>query len=90
MTMPRTTLDGGACTVGLLKTDGTYATACANAAKIIWTLVSAAPQIITANSSYDLKMRALGSVSMDFSGSDNNELIKTDAAPVQLYLTIID
>jgi hypothetical protein len=43
MTMPRTTLDGGACTVGLLKTDGTYATACANAAKIIWTLVSAAP-----------------------------------------------
>jgi hypothetical protein len=35
-------------------------------------------------------MRALGSVSMDFSGSDNNELIKTDAAPVQLYLTIID
>ena len=54
----------------------------------LWTTALTNPFVITEDSTYELKMRTQDAVSMDFSGGDNNEFMKTGADPIQLYLTV--
>ena len=85
---PMGIVGNGTAKVALLKNDDTYATACENAGKILWTTALTSPFVITEDSTYELRMRTQDAVSMDFSGGDNNEFMKTGADPIQLYLTV--
>ena len=78
----------GSATVALLDTANAFATACANSHKILWTTLLTTPHVVTEDSTFELKMRTQGAVSMDFSGDDDNEFIKTGADPIQLNLYV--
>ena len=79
----------GTAEVSLLKSTDVFATACTDAAKILWTTTLTTPYVVTTESTWQLNMRTTDSVSVDFSsGADNNDIIKMGADPVQLYLTV--
>jgi hypothetical protein len=85
------TVGNGTAEVSLLKSTDVFATACTDAAKILWTTTLTAPYIVTTESTWQLNMRTTDSVSIDFdSGDDNNDIMKMGADPVQLYLTVTD
>ena len=89
----------GNAEVSLLKTDNSFATACTDAARILWTTTLTTPYVVTADSTFQLNMKTTDSVSIDFdsslvdeddedSGGANNNIMKMGADPVQLYLTV--
>ena len=78
----------GSATVALLDTANAFVTECANSHKILWTTLLTTPHVVTEDSTYELKMRTQGAVSMDFSSSNDNEFIKTGADPIQLNLYV--
>ena len=79
----------GNAEVSLLKTDNSFATACTDAARILWTTTLTTPYVVTADSTFQLNMKTTDSVSVDFdSTSSNNNIMKMGADPVQLYLTV--
>ena len=85
------TVGNGTAEVSLLKSTDVFATACTDAAKILWTTTLTTPYIITADSTYQLNMKTTDSVSIDFdSDSGNNNIMKMGADPIQLYLTVTD
>ena len=94
------TVGNGTAEASLLKSTDVFATACTDAAKILWTTTLTTPYVVTAESTYELKMKTTDSVSVDFecgivAGSDtvrgeNNKIIKMGGDPIQLYLTVTD
>ena len=78
----------GSATVALLGTDNAFATNCQTSHKILWTTLLTTAHVVTEDSTFELKMRTQGAVSMDFDGGDNNEFIKTGADPIQLNLYV--
>ena len=89
----------GNAEVSLLQSTDVFATACTDAAKILWTTTLTTPYVITADSTYQLNMKTTDSVSIDFDSGvededadpvvgSNNNIIKMGADPVQLYLTV--
>jgi len=81
----------GTATVGLLQADDSFGTSCANASKILWTTALTTPQVITVDSSYELKLRTQNAVSVDFDNNEEtNAVVKMGADPIQLYLTVTD
>ena len=81
----------GNAEVSLLKTDNSFATACTDAARILWTTTLTTPYVVTADSTFQLNMRTTDSVSVDFSNDENdNNIIKMGADPIQLYLTVTE
>ena len=81
----------GNAEVSLLKTDNSFATACTDAARILWTTTLTTPYIVTADSTFQLNMKTTDSVSIDFSNDENdNNIMKMGADPIQLYLTVTD
>jgi len=93
------TVGNGTAEVSLLKTDNSFATACTDAARILWTTTLTTPYVVTADSTFQLNMKTTDSVSIDFdsslvdeddedSGGANNNIMKMGADPVQLYLTV--
>ena len=93
------TVGNGTAEVSLLKSTGVFATACTDAAKILWTTTLTTPYVITADSTYQLNMKTTDSVSIDFDSDvvdkdadpvvgTNNNIMKMGADPVQLYLTV--
>lgn len=85
------TVGNGTAEVSLLKSTDVFATACTDAAKILWTTTLTTPYVVTTESTWQLNMRTTDSVSIDFdSGDDNNDIMKMGADPVQLYLTVTD
>jgi hypothetical protein len=85
------TVGNGTAEVSLLKTDNSFATACTDAARILWTTTLTTPYVVTANSTFQLNMKTTDSVSVDFSNSSSdNNIIKMGADPIQLYLTVTD
>ena len=78
----------GSATIALLDTANAFATECSNSHKILWTTLLTTPHVVTEDSTFELKMRTQGAVSMDFSGNDDNEFIKTGADPIQLNLYV--
>jgi len=85
------TVGNGTAEVSLLKSTDVFATACTDAAKILWTTTLTTPYVVTTESTWQLNMRTTDSVSVDFSsGADNNNISKMGADPVQLYLTVTD
>lgn len=81
----------GTAEVSLLKSTDVFATACTDAAKILWTTTLTTPYVVTTESTWQLNMRTTDSVSIDFDGDeDNNDILKMGADPVQLYLTVTD
>ena len=85
------TVGNGTAEVSLLKSTDVFATACTDAAKILWTTTLTTPYVVTTESTWQLNMRTTDSVSIDFDGDENNNnIIKMGADPVQLYLTVID
>ena len=85
------TVGNGTAEVSLLKSTDVFATACTDAAKILWTTTLTTPYVVTTESTWQLNMRTTDSVSIDFDGGDdNNNIMKMGADPVQLYLTVTD
>ena len=81
----------GNAEVSLLKTDNSFATACTDAARILWTTTLTTPYIVTADSTFQLNMKTTDSVSIDFSNDENdNNIMKMGADPIQLYLTVTE
>ena len=79
----------GTAEVSLLKTDNSFATACTDAARILWTTTLTTPYVVTENSTFQLNMKTTDSVSVDFSNDANdNNIMKMGADPIQLYLTV--
>jgi len=79
----------GTAEVSLLKTDNSFATACTDAARILWTTTLTTPYVVTADSTFQLNMKTTDSVSIDFSNDENdNNIMKMGADPIQLYLTV--
>ena len=73
----------------LLQTNTAYATTCGNADRLLWTIVLDAPVTTTLTSSFDMRMRTVDAVSVDFSGeSDNKNIIKMGADPIQAFLVV--
>ena len=85
------TVGNGTAEVSLLKTDNSFATACTDAARILWTTTLTTPYVVTADSTFQLNMKTTDSVSIDFSNDQNdNNIMKMGADPIQLYLTVTD
>ena len=85
------TVGNGTAEVSLLKSTDVFATACTDAAKILWTTTLTTPYVVTTESTWQLNMRTTDSVSVDFSsGEDNNNISKMGADPIQLFLTVTD
>ena len=85
------TVGNGTAEVSLLKTDNSFATACEDAARILWTTTLTTPYVVTENSTFQLNMKTTDSVSVDFSNDENdNNIIKMGADPIQLYLTVTE
>ena len=95
------TVGNGTAEVSLLKSTDVFATACTDAAKILWTTTLTTPYVVTAESTWQLNMRTTDSVSIDFDSGvvdpdatpvvgSNNDIMKMGADPVQLYLTVTD
>ena len=85
------TVGNGTAEVSLLKSTDVFATACTDAAKILWTTTLTTPYLVTTESTSQLNMRTTDSVSIDFDGDENNNnIIKMGADPIQLYLTVTD
>ena len=85
------TVGNGTAEVSLLKTDNSFATACTDAARILWTTTLTTPYVVTANSTFQLNMKTTDSMSVDFSNDENdNNIIKMGADPIQLYLTVTE
>jgi hypothetical protein len=83
------TVGNGTAEVSLLKTDNSFATACTDAARILWTTTLTTPYVVTADSTFQLNMKTTDSVSIDFSNDENdNNIMKMGADPIQLYLTV--
>ena len=87
----------GNAEVSLLKTDNSFATACTDAARILWTTTLTTTYVVTADSTFQLNMKTTDSVSIDFDSSLdenddplNNNIMKMGADPVQLYLTVTE
>ena len=81
----------GTAEVSLLKTDNSFATACTDAARILWTTTLTTPYVVTADSTFQLNMKTTDSVSIDFSNDENdNNIMKMGADPIQLYLTVTE
>jgi len=79
----------GTAEVSLLKTDNSFATACTDAARILWTTTLTTPYVVTENSTFQLNLKTTDSVSVDFSNDENdNNIMKMGADPIQLYLTV--
>ena len=82
-------IGNGTAEVSLLKTDNSFATACTDAARILWTTTLTTPYVVTENSTFQLNMKTTDSVSVDFSNDENdNNIMKMGADPIQLYLTV--
>ena len=85
------TVGNGTAEVSLLKTDNSFATACTDAARILWTTTLTTPYVVTADSTFQLNMKTTDSVSIDFSNDENdNNIMKMGADPIQLYLTVTE
>jgi hypothetical protein len=85
------TVGNGTAEVSLLKSTDVFATACTDAAKILWTTTLTTPYVVTTESTWQLNMRTTDSVSVDFNNdSSDNKIMKMGADPVQLYLTVTD
>ena len=85
------TVGNGTAEVSLMKSTDVFASACTDAAKILWTTTLTSPYIVTADSTFKLNMRTTDSVSVDFSNDENdNNIIKMGADPIQLYLTVTE
>ena len=85
------TVGNGTAEVSLLKSTDVFATACTDAAKILWTTTLTTPYVVTTESTWKLNMKTTDSVSVDFSsGEDNNNISKMGADPIQLFLTVTD
>ena len=83
------TVGNGTAEVSLLKTDNSFATACTDSARILWTTTLTTPYVVTVDSTFQLNMKTTDSVSVDFSNDENdNKIMKMGADPIQLYLTV--
>ena len=78
----------GTASISLLNSSEDFATDCRDAAKILWTTILTTPAVVTTDSTYELKMRSQDAVSVDFSGQNDNDIMKMGADPIQLYLTV--
>ena len=75
----------------LLQSNTAYATECTNADRLLWTIVLDAPITTTLTSSFQLLMRTVDAVSVDFSGNASDKaLMKMGADPLQAYLVVTD
>ena len=73
----------------LLQSNTAYATTCGNADRLLWTIELDAPVTTTLTSSFDMRMRTVDAVSVDFSGeSNNNNIVKMGADPIKAFLVV--
>ena len=73
----------------LLMSDGTtWATACTDAAKILWTTKTRNALAVTVRPAFIMNFKTIGSVSIDFSSDPtDNKILKMGADPIEGYLS---
>ena len=72
------TVGNGTAEVSLLKSTDIFATACTDAAKILWTTTLTTPYVVTTESTWQLNMKTTDSVSVDFDSG-----VVADSDPVE-------
>ena len=75
----------------LLQSNTAYATTCGNADRLLWTIELDAAYVTKTTSTFEMLMRTVDSVSVDFSSdSGDKKIMKMGADPIQAYLEITD
>jgi hypothetical protein len=84
------TVENGLATAALLQaTDTSYATACTNASKLLWSIALTSPLNVTPTSTFNLRFKLTDSVSVDFSSeSDDDKILKMGADPIQALMSV--
>ena len=80
----------GIPTVSLLTTADAFATTCQTAAKIAWTTALTTSIIITANSSFEMMMKATDSNTLMWNNATNNDIYKIESGAPRIMLTVIN
>jgi len=78
----------GIPTVNLLTSTDTFATTCANSAKIAWTTALSNPYIVTENSTFAMSIKATAANSIEFSDGDDNDVLLLGSGAPRIYLTV--
>jgi len=78
----------GIPTVNLLTSEDTFATTCANSAKIAWTTALVTPYTVTENSTFAMSIKATGANNLEFSDGDNNDVLLLGSGAPRIYLTV--
>jgi len=85
------TVENGLATAALLQAnDASYATACTNASKILWSIALTKPLVVTPTSTFNLRFKLTDAVSVDFSDNSDTKINKMGADPIQALLTVIN
>jgi len=75
----------------LLQSNTAYATTCGNADRLLWTIALDTAYTTKTTSTFEMLMRTVDAVSIDFSGnSSDKKIMKMGADPIQAYLVITD
>ncbi len=75
----------------LLQSNTAYATTCGNADRLLWTIELDAAYVTKTTSTFEMLMRTVDSVSVDFSSNaGDKKIMKMGADPIQAYLEITD
>ena len=83
------TVENGLATAALLQaTDTSYATACTNASKLLWSIALTSPVKVTPTSTFNLRFKLTDAVSVDFSGESDTKINKMGADPIQALLSV--
>lgn len=82
-------VENGIAVAALLQaTDTSYATACTNASKLLWSIALTSPVKVTPTSTFNLRFKLTDAVSVDFSSSSDTKILKMGADPIQALLTV--
>jgi hypothetical protein len=75
----------------LLQSNTAYATTCGNADRLLWTIALDTAYTTKTTSTFEMLMRTVDAVSVDFSGNaSDKKIMKMGADPIQAYLVITD
>jgi|TARA_B110000259_G_scaffold112194_1_gene128126 hypothetical protein len=83
-------IGNGTAYASLLQSNTAMADDCEDADRLLWTIALTAPAVVKPTSSFNLQMRTQDSVSVDFSGSSDTNIMKMGADPLQAFFEVID
>ena len=83
-------IGNGRAYASLLQSNTAMADDCEDADRLLWTIALTDAAVVKPTSSFKLQMRTQDSVSVDFSGSSDTNIMKMGADPLQAFFEVID